>query len=201
MHRWSGCCFECLHSQQQQPSNRWSAIAPATVDLYSELPNREFVIYSNDSLKQGFHDISLRATGTANPKSTGTWVAIDGMQVRYQAVDEKNDSFADLTNLYLNADASYVRDTKGQNEHVKGVRDEIKRKADEKANPILSDPETAKLVSKQVAKLLEVLTTLNSRLESQNDNIAQLELRIKALEAALRDKDLPLEKPTKPEKK
>ena len=97
----------------------------ATVDLYSEQANPKFEIYRDDALPQGFHDIALRVTGKANRRSSGTWVALDGMTVRYQAVDDNNKLYADLSNLFLDANASYGRDTKGQNKKVKETRDKL----------------------------------------------------------------------------
>ncbi len=180
----------------------------ATVDLYSKRANREFVIYKNDSMKQGFHSISLRATGRANPRSSGTWVAVDGMTVRYQAVDDENELFADLTTLYLDASASYGRDTIGQNKKVKGIR----AKLDGKRTGTANKPATGAAATKQslndpmqlttqTADLREHLKALRSHMESLTYSIEQLQARLIALDAAIREKEKALEQAARPKKK
>ncbi|HIE69122.1 MAG TPA: tetratricopeptide repeat protein, partial [Planctomycetes bacterium] len=180
----------------------------ATVDLYSKRANREFVIYKNDSMKQGFHSISLRATGRANPRSSGTWVAVDGMTVRYQAVDDENELFADLTTLYLDASASYGRDTIGQNKKVKGIRAKLDGKRTGTANKpatgaaatnqSLNDPMQ---LTTQTADLREHLKALRSHMESLTYSIEQLQARLIALDAAIREKEKALEQAARPKKK
>jgi hypothetical protein len=185
----------------------------ATVDLYSGRPNREFVIYKNDSLKQGFHSISLRATGRANVMSSGTWVALDGITVRYQAVDDDNELFADLTTLYLDANASYGRDTISQNKKVQGIRTKLDGKEAKAiataSNPRAGNPGTTAKQSlsdplhltTQTADLREHLKALRSHMESLTYSVAQLQARLIALDAAIREKEKALEQAARPKKK
>lgn len=175
----------------------------ATVDLYSAKPNREFTVYRDDALPQGFHDICVRVTGRTNPLASDSWVAVDGMTVRYQAVDDNNKLFADLTNLYLDENASYGRDTKGQNKKVKGIRAKID-KGNARALANGSDKPRATATTElqtRSADLRAHLATMQSQIESLTASLALLRQEVAALDEAIRAKEAALEQAAKPKKK
>jgi hypothetical protein len=175
----------------------------ATVDLYSAKHDREFVIYRDDALPQGFHDICVRVTGKANKMASNCWVAVDGVTVRYQAVDDNNQLFADLTNLYLDENASYGRDTKNQNKEVKDIRTNIdKERAAGRANGNRKPgPATTPDLQTRSTDLRTHLAAMQSQIESLTATLELLRHEVAALDEAIRAKEALLEQATKPKKK
>ena len=170
----------------------------ATVDLYSANPDKEFLVYRDDALPQGFHDICVRVTGQANPKATNTWVAVDGMTVRYAAVDDNNKLFADLSNLYLDENASYGRDTKNQNKKVRLTRAKIDAGSTEgSSKPSAGDPDLVKTRSEDLrAHLLDV----KKHIESLTASLELLKLEVAALDEAIRVKEIASQQASKSRK-
>ena len=125
------------------------------------------------------------------------------MTVRYQAVDDNNKLFADLTNLYLDENASYGRDTKGQNKKVKGIRAKID-KGNARALANGSDKPRATATTElqtRSADLRAHLATMQSQIESLTASLALLRQEVAALDEAIRAKEAALEQAAKPKKK
>jgi len=164
----------------------------ATVDLYSSDADREFVIYQNDSLPQGFHDIEVRVTGEANEASSGSWVGVDGMTVKYQSDDSKNDLYASLENLYLDASASYGRDTKRQNVETKLIR--AKLEADRVSRAMASDVAELVDIASQSPDLRSRLTDMHAQILGMQAAVKELQQQLIELDQLMRAKEQAIER-------
>ncbi len=156
----------------------------ADVDCYAETMSEEYVLYATTELEQGFHDICIRALGTADSRSMGAWVSVDAGIVSYSHDDGNNPQFADLSNLYLTPDASYARDTRGQNKEMDKLVASLKNPAATAVTPTIGGGEAHEFTTSD-RELRDLLVSMRSQLQHIASDLIILHDRIDSLDRAI----------------
>ncbi len=88
--------------------------ARAEIDCYAAELDPQAVLFEAHDLPWAFHDLTIRVLGSRGPRAVGAWIGVDAAIVDHLGPEEAEiPVLADLTKLYLTADASFGRDVRG----------------------------------------------------------------------------------------
>ena len=150
-------------------------------------------MFQSEKLEQGFHDICVRVTGEADPRSANSWVSVDAAIVDYRPGDDDNPQFARLENIYLTLDASYARDTRAQNAHIAELHQSIKAGEFEGAGKPDAAGEVSYDIGTADAELSDHLRAMREQLIHITNDVKVLHDRIRSLDRAILQREKALD--------